>query len=188
MEVLTAIRTRQSVRKFSDKPVEQEKLDLLLQAVQQAPSWANMQCWNLVVVTDQEVKQKISDCSFVESFFGPLGYKFNPAQKALAQAPVLIVACADPKQSGYLHDQAYYMADIGLAMQNMMLAAHDQGLGSVFVGVYDEELVKEMLDIPENQKVVGIFPVGYPVDELKGGPKRKPLEDFVYYGKWGQGK
>jgi len=65
-----------------------------------------------------------------------------------------------------------------------MLAAHDQGLGSVFVGVFDEEKLKALLGIPANIRIVGLFPLGYPADEAKGGPPRKPLNEFVHYGTW----
>jgi nitroreductase len=184
MEALEAIRTRRSVRKYSDQPVEPEKLQAVLEAVQQAPSWSNRQCWNLVVVEDQEVREKISELSFVESFFAAYGYKTNPAQKALAQAPIVIVACADPLQSGDLRGEQYFMADMGIATENLMLAAHDLGLGSVFVGVFDEEQLKTLLDIPPHIRIVGLFPLGYPAGEAKGGPPRKPLSEFVHYGKW----
>jgi len=185
METLEAIRTRRSVRRFSDQPVEPEKLQAVLEAVQQAPSWSNRQCWHLVVVQDQEVRDTISELSFVESFFATYGYKTNPAQKGLAQAPVVIVACADPLQSGDLRGEQYYMTDMGIAAQNLMLAAHDQGLGSVFVGVFDEEQLKNLLGIPHDIRIVGLFPLGYPAGESKGGPPRKPLSDFVHYGTWG---
>src|ERR1035437_2182641 len=184
METLEAIRTRRSVRRFSNQPVEPEKLQMVLEAVQQAPSWSNMQCWNLVVVEDQDVREKISELSYVESFFATYGYKSNPAQKALAQAPIVIVACANPLQSGNLHDQQYYMTDMGIATENLMLAAHDQGLGSVFVGVFQEVQLKSLLDIPADIKIVGLFPIGYPAGEAKGGSARKPLSEFVHYGKW----
>jgi nitroreductase len=184
METLAAIRTRRSVRRFSDQPVEPEKLRAVLEAVQQAPSWSNLQCWSLVVVEDQAVRDRISQLSFVESFFAAYGYKTNPAQKGLAQAPVVIVACADPQRSGDLRGQQYYMADVGIAAENLMLAAHDQGLGSVFVGVFDEEKLKALLGIPANIRIVGLFPLGYPADEAKGGPPRKPLNEFVHYGTW----
>ena len=145
METLEAIRTRRSVRRFSDQPVEPEKLQAVLEALRQAPSWSNLQCWSLVVVEDQAVRERISQLSFVESFFAAYGYKTNPAQKALAQAPLVIVACADPQRSGDLRGQQYYLADLGIATGNLMLAAHDQGLGSVFVGVFDEEQLKALL-------------------------------------------
>ena len=85
METLEAIRTRRSVRKFSDRQVEPEKLDVILEAIRQAPSWANMQCWRFVVVKDPAIREKLSELSYVESFFAPRGYKSNPAQKALAE-------------------------------------------------------------------------------------------------------
>lgn len=184
METLEAIKTRRSIRKFSDQPVEPEKLQAVLEAVQQAPSWSNRQCWSLVVVQDQEVRNRISELSFVESFFATYGYKSNPAQKGLAQAPIVLVACADPQQSGDLHGEQYYMADLGIATQNLMLAAHDLGLGTVFVGVFDEEQLKSLLGIPANIRIVGLFPLGYPATEAKGGPPRKPLSEFVHYGTW----
>jgi nitroreductase len=184
MQTLEAIKTRRSVRKFSDQPVEPEKLQAVLEAVQQAPSWSNMQCWSLVVVQDQELRAKISELSFVESFFATYGYKSNPAQKGLAQAPIVLVACADPQQSGDLRGEQYFMADLGIATQNLMLAAHDLGLGTVFVGVFDEEQLKTMLGIPAAIRIVGLFPLGYPAGEVKGGPPRKPLNEFVHYGQW----
>lgn len=184
METLEAIKSRRSIRKFSDQPVEPEKLQAVLEAVQQAPSWSNRQCWSLVVVQDQEARNRISELSFVESFFAAYGYKSNPAQKGLAQAPIVLVACADPQQSGDLRGEQYYMADLGIATQNLMLAAHDLGLGTVFVGVFDEEQLKELLGIPANIRIVGLFPLGYPATEAKGGPPRKPLSEFVHYGTW----
>ena len=184
METLAAIKTRRSVRKFSDRPVEPEKLQAVLEAVQQSPSWSNMQCWSLVVVQDQSVRDKISELSYVESFFAAYGYKTNPAQKALAQAPIVIVACANPLQSGDLRGEQYYLADMGIATENLMLAAHDQGLGSVFVGVFNEEQLGDLLEIPPGIRIVGLFPLGYPAGEAKGGAPRKPLDEFVHYGKW----
>ena len=184
MDTLEAIKTRKSVRKFSDRPVEPEKLREVLEAVRLSPSWANMQCWRFVVVEDPAVRERISDLSYVESFFATRGYKFNPAQKAIAQAPVVIIACADPGQSGDLGGQQYYMTDMGIAAENLMLAAHALGLGTVFVGVFDEEALGELLNIPPGLRIVGIFPLGYPLEEGKPGPWKKSLDEIVCYGSW----
>lgn len=184
MDTLEAIKTRKSVRRFSDRPVEPEKLQAVLEAARLAPSWANMQCWRFVVVQDAGVKEKISELSYVESFFATRGYKFNPAQKALAEAPVIIVACAEPTQSGDLGGQQYYMTDMGIVAENLLLAAHSLGLGSVFVGVFNEEQLGDLLDIPPGIRIVGLFPLGYPLEEGKAGPPRKPLDEIVFYGKW----
>lgn len=184
METLEAIKTRRSVRKFLDRPVEPEKLQAVLEAARLAPSWANLQCWRFVVVQDAGVREKISELSYVEAFFAPKGYKTNPAQQALADAPLVIVACAEPGQSGELRGQQYYMADVGIAAENLMLAAHAIGLGSVFVGVFDEENLGLLLNIPPEIRIVGLFPIGYPQEAGKGGPPRKPLDEIVFYGKW----
>jgi nitroreductase len=136
------------VRKFSDRPVEPEKLRTVLEAAQMAPSWANMQCWRFVVVQNREVRAQISELSYVAEYFAARGYKSNPAQKALAEAPVVIVACAEPELSGDLRGQEYYLTDVGIATENLMLAAHAEGLGSVFVGVFNEEELSSLLQIP----------------------------------------
>jgi nitroreductase len=186
MELFEAIKTRRSIRKYTDKPVEDEKLQDILEAVRMAPSWANYQCWRLIVVKDKAAKEKISELSYVESFFAAKGYKSNPAKKALAEAPVLIVLCADPDQSGVLWNQNYYLVDAGLAAQTLMLAARALGLGTVFVGVYDEEKLKSLLKIPAAIRIVGIFPVGYPSEEKKTAPPRKPIQEFCYVERWGE--
>ena len=186
MDLFDAIRNRRSIRRYTDKPVENDKLAAVLEAVRQAPSWANMQCWRMVVVRDKAVKEKISDLSYVESYFAPKGYKANPSKKALAEAPVIIVLCAEPQQSGAIWGQNYYLVDAGIASQNLMLAAYGQGLGTVFVGVYDEVKVKGILNIPQNVRVIGLFPLGYPATEQKDGPPRKPLQEICFEGQWGE--
>jgi nitroreductase len=184
MDIIEAIITRRSIRRFSDRSVSDALLQSLFEAVRLAPSWANMQCWRFIVVKSADQKEKISELSFVESFFSPKGYKANPAKKGIAEAPVVIVACADPNHSGVLWNQHYYMTDVGIAAQTLMIAAHGMGLGTVFVGVFDEEKIKSLLGIPENVRIVGIFPLGYPKDEKKEGPPRKTLDEIVFHEKW----
>lgn len=96
----------------------------------------------------------------------------------------MIVACADPAQSGDIREDHYYMTDLGIAAENLMLAAHAMGLGAVFVGVFDEGNLRELLGIPSGIRIVGLFPLGYPEEEGKPGPPRKPLEEIVFYGRW----
>ena len=185
MEFFEALSTRRSIRKYQDRPVEEEKLRAVLEAVRASPTWANMQCARVVVVRDPETRRGISELSFVESFFAPKGYKSNPAREALATAPVVLVLCADPAHSGTLRGQEYYLVDAGIAAQSMMLAARALGLGTVFVGVFEEEPLRDLLGIPENVRVVGLFPLGYPAEEKKEGPRRKPLEEICSSGAWG---
>jgi nitroreductase len=184
MEVLEAINTRRSIRKFRDQPLEPEKLQTVLEAARMAPSWSNLQCWRFVVVQDPAIRATLSDLSFVESFFSTYGFNINPAQKAIAAASVVIVACADPAKSGTMADRHYYLVDLGIAAQNLMLAAHAVGLGTVFVGVFEEEKVRNLLGIPADIRVVGLFPLGYPLEEKRTGPPRKPLDEIVFHEKW----
>lgn len=184
MDVMDAIRTRRSVRRFLNRPVEPDKLQAVMDAARLAPSWANMQCWRFVVVRDPGVRARISELSHVEEYFATREYKKNPAQKALARAPVVIVACADPARSGSIWGAPYYMTDLGIAAENLMLAAHSVGLGTVFVGVFDEPKLRELLAIPSHIRVVGLFPLGYPEDVGKAGPPRLPLEEIVFPEKW----
>lgn len=184
MDVFEAIKTRRSVRRFGDSAVEDEKIQTILDSVRQSPSWANLQCWRFIVVKEKSTREKISELSYVESFFAPLSYKANPARKGLTEAPVILVACADPSQSGTLWGQSYYMTDIGIAAQTLMLSARGLGLGTVFVGVFDEERVRTLLNIPSNIRIVGLFPLGYPLEEKAAGPPRKPLTEIVFEEKW----
>jgi len=172
------------VRRFRDQDVEEEKIQTILDAVRQSPSWANLQCWRFVVVRDRALRERISELSYVESFFAPLSYKTNPARKGLAEAPVILVACADPSQSGTLWGQPYYMTDIGIAAQTLMLSVRALGLGTVFVGVFEEEQLRGLLNIPQNIRIVGLFPLGYPLEEKGSGPARKPLAEMIFEEKW----
>ncbi len=185
MDLFEAIKARRSIRKYSEQPVEKEKLDAVLEAVRMAPSWANLQCWRMIIVRDKDAKMRISELSYVDSYFSPKGYKSNPSKKALADAPLVIVLCADPGQSGSIRGQNYYLTDCGIAAENLMLAARAQGLGTVFVGIYEEEKLKQLLNVPPSIRVVGLFPLGYPLEEKKDGPLRKPISEICFSEKWG---
>lgn len=185
MDIYEAINFRRSVRRYSERPIEQEKLDRIFEAVRQSPTWANKQCHRYIIVTDAAHKAKLSELSSTEALMAPIGYKSNPSKKALAEAPVVVVACAEPAESGVMHGQSYYLVDVGIASQTMMLAARAEGLGTVFVGIYDEDGVKGLLGIPAEARVVGLFPLGYPLEEFKpSGPPRKAVAELVRYNKW----
>lgn len=186
MDIFDAIKSRRSVRRFSDKPVSEQDIEKILDAVRYSPSWANMQCWRFIVVRDKEKIKQLSEMSYVESFLKPMGYKANPATKGISEAPVVIIACADPSKSGKIWDQTYYMTDIGIATQTLMLAVRALDLGTVFVGIFDEDRVRNLLEIPSNIRVVGIFPIGHVPEDKKDAkmPTRKSLEEIVFYEKW----
>jgi nitroreductase len=178
MEFMDVVAARKSVRSYLDKPVEEEKLKEILEAARLAPSWANKQCCKYIVVKD---KAKI------EALAGTY-------RTWLKQAPVVVVACADPKDSGSHDGMDYYLIDVGISLQQLILAATNLGLGTCWIGSFGEAKIKKALEVPDGVKVVAMTPIGYPADKegvgtkigktYLGSAKRKPLEDMVHWEKW----
>jgi len=180
MELMEAIKTRRSIRRYKTTPVDDKTIELVLEAARWAPSWANTQCWRLIVVRDSKIKDKLANM---------IGE--NPATNAIRNAPVVIVACAELGKSGYYEGQPatdkgdWYMFDVALAMQNLVLAAHSLGLGTVHVGLhFDTKQAASILDVPEGFCAVEMTPLGYPDQEPKARP-RKELSEIVFYDKFG---
>ena len=176
MELYEVLRNRRSVRKYSSEDVGADKLEKVLEAARIAPSWSNRQCWKFIVVRDQETKKKLAE-SMPEN---------NPARKAVAEtAPVVIVLCADPEASGKQDGKDYYLLDSGLAMQQLMLAAHAEGMGTCWVAWFDEAKAREACSVPDDQRVVGLTPLGVPEKQPSEKP-RKDLNEIVYTEQWGE--
>jgi nitroreductase len=175
------IEKRRSIRRFQDREVEPEKLTELLQAAQMAPSWGNLQCWELVVVQGQEDKKTLAS----------LLSKKNPATKCTETAPLVIAVCGNPLRSGYYNEkqvtryQHWFMYDLGLLSQNICLKSCELGLGSVILGSFDHKASEEFLQIPSHQELVALIVIGYP-DHAPSAPKRRALGDFVHYGRFGK--
>jgi nitroreductase len=167
MEFMNVIRERRSIRKYKSDPVPQEEVEYVLEAARLAPSWANTQCWKFVVVTDAATIQALSAAG----------------NEWLKHAPAIIVACANPTAPGTKGDQEYYMLDIGIAMEHLILAATDRGLGTCWIGAFDEGTVKSILDVPEEIRVVACTPLGYP-DESPAPRDRKALEKITCSGQY----
>lgn len=182
MDTLNCIKTRRSIRRFTDQPISDETLQQLLEAVRWAPSWANCQCWRLIVVKDPEIKNSLSN----------LLSPHNPATKGVQQAPIVIVLCAQLGISGYTMEKGragrkddWFMFDLGIAAQNLCLAAHALGLGTVHVGSIKHEEVDQLLGLPEGVVAVEIIPVGYPA-KVGNPPPRKDITEFVFQDRYGQ--
>lgn len=173
MDIFQVFRDRRSIRKYKDTPVEREKIEQILDAARLAPSWKDMQCWRFLVLADAERRALVLE-AFPED---------NPGKKAIATAPVLIVVCADPRESGVENGIEYYIADTAIAFEHLCLSAHALGLGSCWMGWYDEAKVKRSLGIPDQIRIVGITPLGYPDQEPKPRP-RKLLSEIAYFEQW----
>ena len=180
MEFESVIKSRESIRDYSDKKVEDEKINFILECARLAPSWANKQCWHFIVIKQ---KKTINDLS-----------KTSPINHWLKKAPIIIVACADPKQSGFRNDMHYFIVDVSIALEHIVLAATDKGLGTCWIGGFNEKKVIEILGIPKDIKVVAMTPLGYPAEKKRitgkitkiviQSKKRKSLDKIVHNNKW----
>jgi nitroreductase len=169
MDVMTAIKTRRSIRAYKDKPIEDEKLEAVLEAGRLAPSARNLQEWRYVVVKDKALRDKLVDVANGQRFVG--------------QAPAVIVACAVQTDHVMPCGELSYPIDVAISVDHITLAAVEQGLGTCWIGAFKQREVKELLDIPEETKVVALLPIGYP-DISPAAKPRKSLEEIVSYDKW----
>lgn len=185
MELFDAIRNRRSIRRYKPDPVDDEKINKILEAGRWAPSWANTQCWRFVVVRDTEIRAALAETLYKIKL--PDKEIPNPATPAFNTAPVIIAVCAEMGKAGSGHGTNKYetdkgdwfMFDTALAVQNMVLAAHAQGLGTVIIGAFDAAKAEKILNIPEGHRAVAMFPVGVPAQEGKAPPRRELSEIVV---------
>ncbi|MDO4270820.1 MAG: nitroreductase family protein [Eubacteriales bacterium] len=179
METLECIKTRRSVRKFTEQPVTENELRQAVAAAAYAPSWKNTQIARYIVVTDPEKKQRLADECM-------LGFAFN--QKTASRAPALIVLTMRTGRSGFERDGSFSTPqgahwqsfDAGIAAQTFCLAAHELGLGTVIMGIYDERKVAAVVGVPEGQTVAALIAVGHPAEE-PAAPKRKDVDELVSF-------
>jgi len=171
VELMEVIRKRRSIRRYKPDPVPEEDIKYILEAARLAPSFANTQCWHFVVVTDEHVKKEVAQA--------------GNGNRWIARAPVIIVACADPAGPGARDDIPNYLVDMGIAIEHLILAATERGLGTCWIGWFDESKVKEALGVPENIRVVASTPLGYP-DEAPAARSRKGLDEIVSYNRYPQ--
>ncbi|MBW2016609.1 MAG: nitroreductase family protein [Deltaproteobacteria bacterium] len=175
-ELMEILKQRRSIRKFQEKALPDGLVEDVLESVRWSPSWANTQCWEVVVVKDPVTKEALAET---------LG-KTNPARKAILKAPVVLALCARLKQSGYYKGKAvtkfgdWFMFDMGIASQSLCLAACDHGLGTVIVGMLDHDKAGEILGVKEGCEVVALIPLGYP-DQDPPAPKRRSVGEFIHF-------
>lgn len=170
MNVIDAIKKRKSVRNFLKEPVENEKLLKILDAARLAPSAFNLQEWRFVVVRTNQTKEILIKKAKIPAF--------------ITDAPIVLIACAKPESCVMHYGQPCYPVNVAIALDHITLAAVEYGLGSCWIGIYDEEKVKEILGIPENVRVIAVMPIGYPSDESTVEKKRFQLDKIVKYDHW----
>jgi len=182
MDVLEAIRGRRSIRAFTAEPVAEDVLAAVLEAGRLAPSWKNTQAWRFVVVRDSAVKQELAQKAVA------LG---NRGINAIKNAPIVIAACAELDKSGCSDGRpetdkggSWYLFDVALALENMVLAAWSFGLGTLFVGRLDAKIAEGILGVPPGYAFVVLMALGHP-DERPEARPRKAMAEIVFADRFG---
>lgn len=169
MDVFSAIQGRRSIRKYKSAAIEEEKLRKVLEAGRLSPSASNRQSWEFVVVKDPLTRRKLAEAAGNQTFVG--------------QAPVIIVSCGTDPDGVMTCGQHRCSIDLSIATAYMILEAYEQGLGTCWLGHFDEAEVKRILAIPENVRVIAMTPLGYP-DETPAARPRKEFDEVVCFDKY----
>jgi len=174
MDFLEVIKTRRSIRKYLQTPIEFEKLGKILEAGAYAPSAGNLQNWKFIIVTDPANREKLADAAFQQFW--------------MTTAPVYIVVCAEIEHTkryyGIRGERLYSIQNCAAAVTNMINTAWSEEIGSCWVSAFDEDMVKRTLDIPDHLRPQAIITLGYP-DEKPPIPPKKPIETVAFIEKWG---
>lgn len=171
------VNTRRSIRRFEQRPVERDKILSCIEAARVAPSAENVQPWRFVVVDDPEVKNRLIKKAFVGIY--------SPVRWA-ARAPVIIVILAKldvfaNRIGKQIQGTRYYLIDIGIAGEHLVLQAHELGLGTCWIGWFSEKGVRKALEIPRKFRIVSLMALGYPASRPTREKKRRPLEGICFF-------
>lgn len=178
MTAKECIMSRRSIRSFKPDTVDHELLQQIVEAASYAPSWKNTQITRYIAV-EGALKDKIAD----------EGTKQFPGNgNIIKNAPMLIAVTVIKNRCGYERDgsfttdrkDSWQMYDAGVASQTFCLAAHEQGLGTVIMGIFDRHVISDLLSLPEDRELVALIPIGYP-DEAPAAPKRKTSEELLSF-------
>ncbi len=169
MEIMEGILTRRSIRKYTNKEVSDDQIQILLKVGMYAPSASNQQPWHFVVITDGEILDEIAEV--------------HPYAKMLKQAQLAILVCGDTERE---LSKGYWVVDCSAATQNILLAAHDLGLGAVWLGVHPrverKNEIRKIFDLPQNIQPMSLISVGYPNEKKETPDRFKP--ERIHYNAW----
>jgi nitroreductase len=168
MKVMEAIRNRYSCRSYKDKPIENEKLDSILEAARLAPSAKNLQDWRFVVVTDKEKKHKLAEAANSQLF--------------IEKAGAIIVACSINKEIMRC-GQAIGPIDVAIALEHICLQATDLGLATCWIGSFYPDRVRPIVGIPADVDIIELLALGYPAESRKE-PRREQMDEIACYENW----
>ena len=169
MDVHKVIQSRRSIRAYDSREVEEDKLVRVLESGRLSPSAGNRQERRFIIIRDAKTRKLLSEAA--------------KDQKFVAQAPVVIAACSVESEYVMSCGQSAYPIDTAIAVDHMTLQAVEEGLGTCWIGAFDEKKVKEILNIPEEVRVVALLPLGYP-SAIPRPTARKSLDEIVMWEKW----
>jgi nitroreductase len=164
--LLDCIEKRFSVRKFLNKPVEQEKIDILLEAARLAPSASNKQTWHFVVIRDKEKRKQLT--------------AICRGQKFVSEAPITIAVCNNNMDYMMTCGQKAPVIDGAIAGEHIVLQAVELGLGSCWIGAFYHDKMAELINLPQDYEIIGLLPIGYPAVK-KRNRTLKSIEEIVSY-------
>lgn len=174
METLEAINQRRSIRKYLDKPVEFEKITTIIDAARKAPSAGNLQDWNFIIVTEKQLIRQVASYS-VEQYW-------------IQTAPVLIVVCGLPEKHeiyyGLRGKRLYNVQDCAAAIENILLTATDLGLGTCWIGAFEEDKIRTLFAIPPDVRPQAIITLGYS-DDIPQERSLIPIENITFFNRYG---
>ncbi|MFD3156175.1 nitroreductase family protein [Haloimpatiens sp. FM7330] len=176
MDFYNVIENRTSIRKFKDTPVDNDKLSRMINAAMMSPSWKNKSSYKFIIVDDKNKKDEIANTVLNTT---------QEANDSVKKAPVVAVVVGAPDESGTVDDKQYYLVDSAIAMEHFILAASNEGYGTCWIGAFDEDKIKNILNIPENFKVIAMTPVGE-IGENKSHYNKKNVNDYVFANSWNQ--
>lgn len=179
MEFMECVQGRRSVRKFKSDPVGTELIEKIVQAAAYAPSWKNSQATRYIAISDVALKKELAETCVMD---------FELNKKNILAAPMLVLVTTVSPRSGFERDGSpstskgshWESFDAGIATQTFCLAAHNEGLGTVIMGLYDEEKTIKVAGVPEGQKVSAMVAIGWP-DESPVMPKRKSVQELLRF-------
>jgi len=173
MTFLDLVKKRQSVRKYAPRPVPRQAIERCLEAARLAPSACNSQPWSFIILDDERVRNEVAEKAFSGA------YKMNSFAK---NAPVLVVVVTErstyfARLGGFFRGTQYNLIDIGIACEHFVLQAAEEGIGTCWMGIFNEKAVKKILGIPREKKVDVIISMGYPATVEIREKVRKPPEE-----------
>ena len=174
MEFYDVVKSRKSIKKFKNTPVNKEKLTKMIEAAMMSPSWKNNTSYKFILVDEKNKLEQISKS---------IMNKDDSAAQSILEAPMTAVIVADPDASGEVENREYYLVDSAIAMEHFILSATNEGYGTCWIAAIDEDIIKKALSIPQSYKVVAMTPIGE-IAESKEHNNKKDAKDFVFLNTW----